>query len=41
MWIRYIVIGFFWLTSLSLFTFQGIEFLNAFVELYKEKSNLK
>jgi hypothetical protein len=37
MWIRYILIGFFSLTSLSIFTFQGIEIIQAFMEVFKEK----
>jgi hypothetical protein len=34
---RYIMIGFLSLTSLSLFTYQGIEIFQAFMELFKGK----
>jgi len=36
MWMRMIIIGMFSLTAISLFSFQGIEIFNAFVELYKQ-----
>jgi len=36
-WIRFIIIGMFSLTALSLFSYQGIEIFNAFVDLYKQK----
>jgi len=36
-WMRFIIIGMFSLTALSLFSYQGIEIFNAFVDLYKQK----
>ena len=36
-WIRLITIGFFFLTALSLFSYQGIEFYHAVVEMIKNK----
>lgn len=36
-WIRFIIIGFFSLTSLSLFTFQGIEIFQALLDLINKK----
>lgn len=36
MWIRFIIIGFLSLTSLSLFAYQGIEIFHAFMELFRE-----
>ncbi|MBM7619230.1 hypothetical protein JOC95_001079 [Bacillus tianshenii] len=37
MWVRIIVICFFSLTSLSLFTFQGIEVVKAFTDYFHSK----
>jgi len=37
MWMRFVIIGMFSLTALSLFSYQGIEIFNAFVDLYKQK----
>jgi hypothetical protein len=36
-WMRFIIIGMFSLTAISLFSYQGIEIFNAFVDLYKQK----
>lgn len=37
MWIRFIMIGMFSLTSITLLTYQGIEISNAFLEYLKQK----
>jgi hypothetical protein len=36
-WIRFIMIGMFSLTAMSIFSYQGIEFYHAFVEMIKNK----
>lgn len=36
MWIRFIMIGMFSMTSLALLTYQGIEISNAFLEYFKK-----
>jgi hypothetical protein len=36
MWIRFLLIGFFSLTSFALFAYQGIEISKAYIELFKE-----
>jgi len=37
MWMRMVLIGFFSLTALSIFSYQGIEFFHAFMDYYKQK----
>ncbi len=37
MWIRFLLIGFFSLTSLTLIAYQGIEIFQAYMEYFKEK----
>lgn len=37
MWMRFIMMGFFSFTAISLLTFQGIEILEAFMQMYKNK----
>ncbi len=36
MWIRFIMIGMFSLTSISLLTYQGVEISNAFLEYFNK-----
>ena len=36
-WIRFIIIGMFSATALSLFSYQGIEILHAFIDYFKPK----
>jgi hypothetical protein len=36
-WIRFIMIGFFSLSAISLISYQGIEIFNAYVEYFKQK----
>ncbi len=37
MWIRFLLIGFFSLSAVSMFTYQGIEIFHAFVDYFKQK----
>ncbi len=37
MWFRLLMIGFFSLSAVSLFTFQGIEITHAFMDYFKQK----
>lgn len=37
MWIRFLLIGFFSLSAVSMFTYQGIEIFQAFVDYFKQK----
>ncbi|MBM7608460.1 hypothetical protein JOD29_001705 [Lysinibacillus composti] len=37
MWIRFIMIGFFSITSITLLTYQGIEIFNAFLEYIRQE----
>ncbi len=37
MWIRFLLIGFFSLSAISMFTFQGIEIFQAFMDYFKQK----
>ncbi len=37
MWIRFLLIGFFSLSAISMFTFQGIEIFHAFMDYFKQK----
>lgn len=35
-WIRFVIIGMFSITSISLFSFQGIEIFHAFMDFFKQ-----
>ena len=37
MWTRFIIIGMFSATALSLFSYQGIEIFHAFLDYFKQK----
>ena len=37
MWIRYVIIGVFSLTAVSMLTYQGIEIYHAFIDFFKNK----
>ncbi|RCW62974.1 hypothetical protein DFR57_12112 [Saliterribacillus persicus] len=37
MWIRFIMIGFFSITALSLFSFQAVEIFHAFSSYFEQK----
>lgn len=37
MWIRYLIIGFFSLSAVSMLTFQGIEIFHAFMDYFRQK----
>jgi hypothetical protein len=37
MWIRFIIMGMFSLTAISLFFYQGIEITHAFMDLFNKK----
>lgn len=36
-WIRFIIIGFFSVSAISLMSYQGIEIFNAYIEYFKQK----
>ncbi len=37
MWIRFLIMGFFSLSAVSMLTFQGIEIFHAFMDFFKQK----
>lgn len=37
MWFRFLIIGFFSLSAVSMLTYQGIEIFHAFVDFFKNK----
>lgn len=41
MWVRFLFVGFFALTALSLLTFQSIEIVHAFMNFIHDKHQLK
>jgi len=41
LWIRFVIVGFFSLTALSLMSFQSIEIVHAIIHFFQDKNQLK
>lgn len=41
LWVRFLILGFFSVTALSLMSFQSIEIVHAFINFIQDKHQLK